>query len=383
MNQQDYSASTLCVHAGTLADKATGGVNTPVYSSSAIDFRTERGVIYPRYFNTPNHRSVALKIAALEHADTALVLSSGMAAISTGILALVPAGSSVVFQPYLYGGTMNFIRAELEKRGIKPIFAQSTKPEDFRAAIRPDTKMIYAETPANPLLGITDIGALGQIAREQGILLMTDNTFATPVNQNPLDLGAHIVMHSATKYLCGHSDLVAGILAGSHQIIEECRSFAMIYGTSLNASEYSLLERSMKTLALRVEKHNENALHIAKWLDAHPAVETVFYPGLATHSGHEIACAQMHGGFGGMLSFSLYPDYPRSSAEILRRLRMICPAGSLGGVESLITLPAHTSHKGLSEAEKKEWGISDRLFRLSLGIEHYKDIQCDLEQAIG
>ena len=375
-----YSPSTSCVHEGTLRDPISGGVNTPIFPSSAIDYRT-KDIRYPRNFNTPNNDAVAKKLATLEGTEKALLLSSGMAAIAIGIMALVKPGEHIVFQKDLYGGTLALIEQELPKRNISYTFVDATKINELKEAITEQTALIYIETPSNPLLNIIDIKSVTHIAKHCKIKTMIDNTFASPINQNPAQLGCDLIMHSATKYLGGHSDFCAGALAGSSDIIEQCRLLGTMYGCSLNTSDLALLERSMKTLAIRVEKHNYNAMEIAHYLQNHPAISTVYFPGLITHPGHIIAKEQMHG-FGGMMSFELNTENQSAISRFLDSLNIIIPAGSLGGVESLITSPALTSHKLIGEHGRQSYGIKDNLLRLSVGIENIEDLINDLSFAL-
>ena len=375
-----YSPSTKSVHAGTLRDPLSGGVNTPIFPSSAIDYRT-KDIRYPRNFNTPNNEAVAQKLAALEGTEKAVLFSTGMAAISIGIMALVKPGDHIVFQKDLYGGTLAFIDQELPKRNISYTFVDATNIDELKEAITEQTTLIYIETPSNPLLTIIDIKSVTNIAKDCRIKTMIDNTFASPINQNPAQLGCDLIMHSATKYLGGHSDFCAGALAGSLDIIEQCRLLGTMYGCSLNASDLSLLERSMKTLAIRVEKQNYNALEIAHYLHNHPAISKVYYPGLITHPGYTIEKEQMHG-FGGMMSFELNTEKQSDIDRFLDSLNIIIPAGSLGGVESLITSPALTSHKLIGENGRQSYGIKDNLLRLSVGIENIEDLINDLSFAL-
>ena len=252
---------------------------------------------------------------------------------------------------------------------------------ELKEAITEQTALIYIETPSNPLLNIIDIKSVTHIAKHCNIKTMIDNTFASPINQNPAQLGCDLIMHSATKYLGGHSDFCAGALAGSSDIIEQCRLLGTMYGCSLNASDLALLERSMKTLAIRVEKQNHNAMEIAHYLQDHPAISTVYFPGLITHPGHIIAKEQMHG-FGGMMSFELKNEDKSAISRFLDSLNIIIPAGSLGGVESLITSPALTSHKLIGEHGRQSYGIKDNLLRLSVGIENIEDLINDLSFAL-
>ena len=269
--KSNLSLSTLCIHAGTILSEEDTGVNSPIYPSSA--FRYESGgepAKYPRYLNVPNQEAIAQKICALEKTESAIVLGTGMAAISAAIMGIVKAGEHIVFQSNLYGGTHFFIAEILEKFGVHYSLVHGNKVADFEQKIQPKTKLIYIETPSNPLLEITDIEQVVKIAKKHNVLTMIDNTFATPINQRPAEMGVDIVIHSATKYMGGHSDLMAGIIATSTQIMESIKLVAINLGGTLDARICYLLERSMKTLSLRMKQHNENALKIAQYLEKHP-----------------------------------------------------------------------------------------------------------------
>jgi cystathionine beta-lyase len=371
--------NTRCVHEGTRKDPGTRGLNTPIYPSSAYEYLEAAENVYPRYYNTPNQKAVVAKLCALEGAEDGLLFSSGMAAVSSVMLAFLSSGDHAVIQRDIYGGTHHFITADFERLRIEHTFVPN-RTADIAAAVRPNTRLIYIESPSNPLLMITDIAAAAAIGRARGIVTAIDNTFASPINQNPLALGLDLAVHSGTKYLGGHSDLCCGAVLGNGRCLKRVRETAVNFGGSLNALTCYLLERSLKTLALRVERQNANAGAIAEFLSHHPAVARVNYPGLERHPGYAVARRQMRG-FGGMLSFEI--DEARLTAgEFLRRLRLITPALSLGGVETIICAPAATSHVKLSAAERKALGISNGLLRLSVGIEDSEDLLADLTQAL-
>jgi cystathionine beta-lyase len=371
--------NTMCVHSGTRKDLATRGLNTPVYASSSFEYLDVPENIYPRYFNTPNQKAVVEKLCALERAEDGMLFSSGMAAISSVMLAFLSSGDHAVIQRDIYGGTHHFITADFDRFRIEYTFV-SNRSDDIKAAVRSNTKLIYIESPSNPLLLITDIAAAVAIGSAGHIVTAIDNTFASPINQNPLSLGIDLVVHSGTKYLGGHSDLCFGAVLGGAAPIAQVRKTAINLGGSLNALTCYLLERSLKTLAVRVERQNANTMAIAEFLARHPAVRRVNYPGLERHPGFGIARKQM-GGFGGMLSFEI--DERKITAEtFLRRLKLVTPALSLGGVETIICAPAATSHVKLSPAERDELGITDGLLRLSVGIEDAEDIMSDIAQAL-
>lgn len=371
--------STQAVRAGSRHDINMGGLNTPLLPSSAIEYLDDSEVRYPRYFNTLNHDVVADKMSALEHAEAGLVTSSGMAAISAILFGLLGSGDHVVFTEGLYGGTHALIVSELQRFGISYSFA-GTGVRELEAACRPGTRMIYVESPSNPLMTVVDLPALAALAKGRKILTVIDNTFASPILQNPLLHGFDLVMHSGTKYLGGHSDLICGTVNGSAALVARARSHAVAYGGCLNAQDCYLLERSLKTLELRVRRQSDNAGVIASLLHADERIKKVYYPGLADHPGHAVAARQMEG-FGGMLSFELADDI--DPLGYIRRLELVNCAISLGGVETTICQPVATSHQKVSADERRRLGITDGLLRLSVGIEDAGDISADLLQALG
>jgi cystathionine beta-lyase len=316
-------------------------------------------------------------MAALENGDDGLLFSSGMAAIMTSMFAILKSGDHVLFQNDLYGGTHHAALNELKRYGIDHTMTNVVDLKKFEQAIRPNTKVIYIETPSNPLLKITDIKGVAKIARKNNIVTIIDNTFASPVNQNPIDLGIDIVTHSGTKYIGGHSDLCCGVAVASKKLIEKIRASAMHFGGSLDAHTAYLVERSLKTIVVRVNQQNKNASAIANFLDSESKINAVYYPGLKSHDGYALAKRQMKG-FGGMLSFEIKGD----PEKFLKRLKIIRKAVSLGGVESTIAQPVKTSHAKLSPNERKAMGISDKLLRFSVGIEQAEDLIKDIEQAL-
>jgi cystathionine beta-lyase/cystathionine gamma-synthase len=372
------SKLTISVHTGSTGDPQHKGIVNPIYPSSAYDYEEVAETQYPRYLNTPNQRAVAEKIAALEKGEEGLIFSSGLAAIMTSLLAFLKQGDHVVLQNDLYGGTFNAVAVEFPKFGIEYTLVNATQPEAFEQAIRPNTKIIYIETPSNPTLTITDIRAITTIAKKHGLISIIDNTFASPVNQNPIDLGIDIVAHSGTKYISGHNDLSCGAVVASKNHISQIATCAYHFGGSLNAQTCWLVERSLKTIVLRVRQQNENALKIATWLKAQHPVKKVYYPGLEDHPGHSIAKAQMPGGFGGMLSFEVNSD----AVAFINRLNLIKRAISLGGVESTICVPAKTSHVKMSAEERAIINVTDNLVRLSVGIEDADDLIGDIDGAL-
>ncbi|WP_281543131.1 trans-sulfuration enzyme family protein [Maribacter aestuarii] len=371
--------NTICTHEGELIDEQHKGAISPLYMSTSYAFDDVDIKRYPRYFNTPNQEGLCKKIAALEHAEDALIFGSGMAAVSTALMAFLRAGDHVVLQQTLYGGTYNLVTEEFSKYGITYSFTEGWETKDFEAKINKNTKVIYIETPSNPLLTITDLKRVAQLAKKHGIISMIDNTFASPVNQNPIDFGIDIVIHSATKYMGGHSDICAGAVASSKENMERIFHLAKNFGGSLSDYTVWLLERSIKTMGLRVKAQNANAMDMANFLSNHKDINAVNYPGLPMHKGHEIAKEQMRG-FGGMLSFELksYLD----PALFQKSLKLIKSSMSLAGVESTVLSPTQTSHALMSPEVRAEQGIADGLIRFSLGIEEIEDIKEDLEQAL-
>jgi cystathionine beta-lyase/cystathionine gamma-synthase len=370
---------TQCVHSGTHKDPGTRGLNTPIFTSSSFEYLDTPENVYPRYFNTPNQKSIVRKLCDLENAEEGLLFSSGMAAISTAMLALLKSGDHVVLQKDIYGGTHHFVTADYERFGIEYTFV-SNRADEIEKAVRKNTKIIYIETPSNPLVLITDIKAIVQIARANKAISIIDNTFATPINQNPIDLGIDIVTHSGTKYLGGHSDLCCGAVLTRKDLAGKIAATAANLGGSLNALTCYLLERSLKTLGIRVEKQNQNARVIAEYLQKDPRIQNVYYPGLENHPAHAVAKNQMKG-FGGMLAFELNSRTPHPE-RFLRNLKLITPALSLGGVETIICSPAKTSHEKITAAERAELGITENLLRLSVGIENSADLIADLDRAL-
>lgn len=371
--------NTICTHTGELEDTQFKGAVSPLYMATSYAFEDVETKRYPRYFNTPNQVALAKKMAALEHGEAALIFGSGMAAVSTSLMAFLRSGEHVVFPDALYGGTSNLAVEEFAKFGIEYTFAKDSTIASLESEIRENTKVIYIETPSNPLLKITDIEGVAKLAKKHGLVSMIDNTFASPVNQNPLDLGIDIVLHSATKYMGGHSDILAGTAISSVDHMDRIFQMAKNFGGSLSDYTVWLLERSIKTMGLRVKAQNANAMQLAGYLNTHPSVANVYYPGLKDHPDHELAAKQMSG-FGGMMSFELNAEI--DVQHFMKSLKLIKPSMSLAGVESTILLPSKTSHGLLTEEERAQQGIKDNLLRFSVGIEEFEDIKNDLEQAI-
>uniref|UniRef100_UPI0040495895 trans-sulfuration enzyme family protein n=1 Tax=Fulvivirga sp. TaxID=1931237 RepID=UPI0040495895 len=377
MEVNKVKEATQCVHSGGINDERTGGVVTPIHTSTAYDYLVDGPLKYPRYFNTPNQDVVGEKIRVLEDGEFGLVFSSGLSAITTVLLALLKSGDHAVFQGDIYGGTHHAITSELSKFGIEFSFTTGLEPDDFAKHIKKETKLIYIETPSNPLLKIVDLKGIAELCKANNIISIIDNTFASPINQKPIHFGIDVVTHSGTKYLGGHSDITCGAVVTNKALGEKIYKAAVNYGGSLDPQTSYLLERSMKTLALRVKQQNENAQKVAEFLEQHPDVPAVYYPGLPKHPSHDIAKSQMTG-FGGMLSFEVKGDQD----AFVKKLKLIKVAISLGSVESTVSSPLKTSHSKLSAAQRAEAGIKDNLLRLSVGIEDAEDLIADLKQAL-
>ncbi len=381
----------MAVHAGEDRTDNHGALSVPIYPASVFAFQdADEGIAIhnyekPGYFygrlGNPTQTALENAMAKLEGGEAALALASGMAAISAVVLSLVKSGEHIVAPASMYSTTTNLFKHIGERFGIETTFVDATDAANYKAAVRPETRMFWIESPSNPLLGITDIAAVCKDASAAGIATVVDNTFATPFNQLPLDLGASAVVHSATKYLGGHSDLTAGVLVGSSELVERVRgSAAKYYGGNLAPQVAWLVLRGIKTLALRMERHNSNASALAHMLSDHPKVDTVYYPGVPSHRNYEIAVRQMTG-FGGMVSADV------GSAEIAKSivngLKVCTFATSLGGVETLIQPVALMTHATLTPVERKASGVSDGLLRISVGIESLNDICQDIYDALG
>jgi cystathionine beta-lyase/cystathionine gamma-synthase len=352
----------------------------PIHQTATFftDAVPESEVLYTRYGTNPNHVALAEKLAALEGAEAAVVLASGNAACALSLLSVVGAGGHVVAQRELYGGTLRLLTRELPRLGIDVTLIDVNG--DWLAAMRPDTGALLLEVPVNPTLRVPDIAAAAAAARHGNVPLIVDATFATPINFRPLEHGADIVFHSATKYLGGHSDLTAGVVAGSRERVAQVRELLKSFGPVLDPHAVWLLERGVKTLAVRMSRHNENGLAVARWLEGHTAVEQVLYPGLPSHPDHARA-AGLFSGFGGMVSIVVRGG-DDAALRVTQRLRVMCVAPSLGGVETLVSMPRFTSHAALTREQRHAIGIADGFVRISLGIEDAADLIADLEQAL-
>ena len=379
METKKLGINTICTHVGEVKDEQFKGAVSPIYMSTSYAFDGVDVMRYPRYMNTPNQEALVKKIAALEHTENALIFGSGMAAVSTSIFAFLEKGDHIVLQQTLYGGTYNLVVEELHKFGIEYSFTKDVSIASFEEVIQSNTKVFYIETPSNPLLTITDIQAVADLAKKHNITTMIDNTFASPINQTPADFGIDVVIHSATKYMGGHSDILAGAVAASNEHMERIWKTAINFGGNLSDFTVWMLERSLKTLNLRVRCQSENAGAMARYLEANSHVAKVYYPGLESHSDHALAKKQMKG-FGGMLSFELKEGIDVQAFQ--RALQLIKPSMSLAGVESTVLNPAVASHALMGAEERANQGITDGLIRFSVGIEETEDLIADIEQAL-
>ena len=370
--------STKCIHSGGISDDKFHGNITPIYPSITYDYL--KSDAYPRYFNTPNQLSASKKIAELEGAEDAVLFGSGLASVATSMFSLLKSGDHVILQKSLYGGTINLVNTEFKKFNIGYDYVDVSNENQLKDSLNSNTKVIYIESPSNPLLSITDIKSIALFAKQNNLISIIDNTFASPINQNPISLGIDLVIHSATKYLGGHSDILAGTVCGSNELISIIKKSGLNFGS--NISEYIswLLERSIKTLSVRVLQQNKNALKISNFLDSHRKITKVYYPGLMNHPKHDIAKQQMLGGFGGMVSFELNDSI--DSDEFVKTLKIIQPTMSLAGVESTITSPAKTSHRKINPKDRDKIGITKNLLRFSVGIEDTDDLIKDLSNAL-
>lgn len=381
--------ATLLVHADAGIEPDTS-VAPPIYPSvtyradSATQFRematqSRHPRFYARY-GSPTHERVEALLAQIECAESALLLGSGMAAMSCSVMALLQAGDHIVAQRSHYMGTAQLVSSLLARYGVTATIVDQTDTAAFERALRPETKLILVESPSNPLLQLTDLEAIARMARSRGITTLADNTFATPINQNPIRLGIDLVVHSATKFLGGHHDLLAGAVMGPRKTIERIWEASIVLGCNLGAFETWLLLRGLRTLALRVERQNATALAVARHLDAHPAVEVAHYPGLESHPQHELAHRQMQG-HGGVLSF-VARDGMAGALAFMARLRLFTQAVSLGGIEALAMHAATTWSGTLTEEQTRAAGIDPGLVRLSVGLEDPADLIADLDQAL-
>jgi len=381
MEHPSGGMSTRAIHAGEPTPREGGSVVTPIYPTTTFysDPSGQGEVLYTRYGNGPNHRVLEQRIAALEGAEDALVVASGMAAMAMALLSVLQAGDHVLATDAIYGGTRALLGDELSRLGIATTFVDLFS-DDWMHGLRPNTRVVLGETPSNPLLRILDLQRITEVAHEHGAAVIVDATFGSPVHYRALEHGADIVMHSATKYLGGHSDVTAGVLAGSAARIGQARKRARVWGPVLDPQAAWLLERGIKTLSVRMERHNRNGMEIARWAEGRPEVARVFYPGLPSHPDHETA-RRVLDGFGGMVGIELAGGGPAAD-RFVRALRVAKLAPSLGGVETLISEPRYTSHAAMTPEHRAASGIRDGFLRVSLGIEDAADLIADFDQAL-
>jgi len=382
--------STNAVHGGEREQRENDALTTPIYQTSTYTFANSEQVRayqegrlardeYGRYGN-PTWRAVERKLSALEGGEDAVLFASGMCAATTTFLALLPQGSHLVVTSDCYRRTRQFIRQYLCKLGVETTVIEPADPQKLAAALRPETRLFFTESPTNPYLRVVDVAEAARVCHARGVQVIIDSTFASPVNQRALEHGADLVIHSATKYLGGHNDLMAGAAVGAHPLVASLREAVGVLGGILDPHAAYLLLRGLKTLALRMERHNQNGLAAARWLEAHPKVRRVWYPGLASHPDHAVAARTLRG-FGGVVTFELAADFD-ATCRFLDALRIPYIAPSLGGVESLVEMPATMSYWDLSRDERYALGITDSLVRLSLGVEDPADLIADLERAL-
>ncbi len=384
MKTEKMRLATRLIHAGEPEQPYGGAVSMPIFQSStflASEGTSYHDLKYIRLNNTPNHQVLHAKLAALENAEAALVTASGMAAITTSLLTLLKPGDHFLAQDCLYGGTLDFINQDLASLGITCDFLDYKRPETWKDKLRPNTRAIYTETITNPLMQVADLEQVIVFAGQYGLISMIDNTFASPVNFRPPEKGFDLSFHSCTKYLNGHSDIVAGAVIGRRELVEAVRRKLNHLGGSLDPHACFLLQRGLKTLAVRMAHHNRAAMTLAEFLAGHPAIEKVNYPGLS-QDGHHLTASRLLDGYSGMLSFEIRGG-PRQAVALIEALELPLCAPSLGGVESLITRPASTSHAGMSPQQRRAAGIRDQLIRVSVGLEDPSDLVADFRQALG
>jgi len=383
--------ATRCVHAGQQPDPLTGALTTPIYQTSTFVFKSaeqgaarfageEAGYVYTRLGN-PTQAALEEKVASLEGGEAGLAFGSGMAAISAVVMALVKAGDHVLFGDSIYGCTYAFITEVLDRFGVTSTAVDFSHPRQVEAAIQPNTKVFLIETPANPSMKLGDIRALAEVCGRRGVTFVVDNTFMSPYLQRPLELGAHVVVHSATKYIGGHGDVVAGVAVGPKAFIDEVRMTTLKnVGGVISPCDAWLLLRGLKTLHVRMERHSANAQNVAEFLEQHPAVARVYYPGLKSFPQHELARVQMDG-FGGILSFEVKGGV-EAGRRLMNAVKLCHVAVSLGDPDTLIQHPASMTHSPVPEEKRAMMGITDGLVRISVGLEDVEDIIADLEQAL-
>jgi cystathionine beta-lyase/cystathionine gamma-synthase len=381
MKPSPFGPSTRAIHGEPHRQPDRSPVATPIVQSSTFHHPVGSGeeVLYTRYGNNPNQIVLAEKIAALEGSERAIFVASGMGATALAHLAMLRPGDHLLASSWVYGGTRQLFTQEFGKLEIDVTLVPPDNPRNWRQQLRKTTRVVFVELPTNPLMRMPDPEPIAAFCRDQGIALIVDSTFATPYNFRPLEHGADVVIHSATKYLNGHSDIVGGVVAASEAVIEEVRRLMQLWGQSPDPHTAWLVERGLKTLAIRMERHNANGLAFAQWVKEHPAVSKVHYPGLQGHPDNEVA-ERLFTGYGGMVGITLAGG-PSAADVVLRKLKLAAHAPSLGGVETLVSEPRFTSHASISAGERAAQGIPDGFIRISLGIEDVEDIIADFEEA--
>jgi cystathionine beta-lyase/cystathionine gamma-synthase len=387
MNRKADHPETQVARSAADLHKKNGPMSLPIYQTSTFEVTdndeqlrvTGSDSYYTRYGNPTN--SVAERtVAALEGVDAALTFSSGMGAITTTIMALLKGGDHIVAQRDIYGGTHKFLSQWLPKFGVETTFVDTTDYQQHEQAIRPNTKLLYVESPTNPSIRVVDLQRIASLAKQQGLISMIDSTFGTPINQRPAEYGLDLIMHSGTKYLGGHTDLICGVVAGRKELIDKILATRTTIGNCMDPHASWMLVRGMKTLAVRVARQNENALRVAEFLEQHSKVRQVHYPFLKSHAQHALALSQMSGG-GGMVTFEV-EGTGEDARRVSEGMRLFTLAPSLGGVESLVCIPVLTSHLSVPEEERRKMGVTEQMIRLSVGIESAHDLVADLENAL-
>jgi len=374
--------STRAVHGDPDARPDWAPIAPPIYQSSTFinPIGSTAEVLYTRYGNNPNQVAIAQRLAALEGAEAALFVGSGMGAVALAHLAVLRPGDHLLSSEWIYGGVHRLFAQEFGRLGIDVTFVNPTHARDWKRAMKKTTRAIFVETPTNPLIRVIDLEPVATICKSEGLVLLVDSTFATPINFRPLEHGADVVIHSATKYLNGHSDVIAGAVAAAEPVVEEVRKLMQVWGQALDPLAAWLIDRGMRTLAVRVERHNQNGLRVAQWCATQAAFGAVHYPGLPTHPDYDTA-QRVLTGYGGMLAVELKGG-ARGAERFLRALKIAAHAPSLGGVETLVSEPRLTSHASLTPEERARAGIPDGLLRFSLGLEDADDIIADFTQAL-
>jgi len=380
--KRSLGLSTIAIHGGAEPYHPGDPVVPPIVQSVNYvqEIGTAAGLKYTRYGNTPNAERVQKRLALLEGAEASLVLSSGMGATACALLALLRPGDHLLASAFVYGGTHRLLTEEFVRHGIDVTLVDPLEPRAWRKRLRKETRAIFIESPVNPTCRVLDLRPISYLTKEVGLALVVDSTFASPVNFRPLEHGADVVIHSATKYLNGHSDVLAGVVAGTESYVQEVLQKEMVWGQTPDPMALWLLERGLRTLDIRVRRQNDNAMRIANWCADRKEIKRVHYPGLSDHPDHEVA-RDMLDAFGGMLAIEL-PGGGKTTERFLRRLKVFTHAASLGGVESLVSEPRYTSHAGLTSEERTRIGIPDGFLRLSVGIEDADDLIADIEQAL-